>query len=100
MWVCVFFDLPVKTLSQKRVYTSFRKGLLKDGFEMLQYSIYVRYCSSTEHAETHVNRVKDILPTEGSINILNITDKQYSSMFRYTGASKNREILSKQVIFF
>ncbi len=46
LWLIAMFDLPTETLENKRDYTRFRKGLLKDGFMMLQYSVYARYLPS------------------------------------------------------
>ena len=46
MWLFVFFDLPVKTKKQRKEATTFRKYLEKDGFSMLQFSVYMRHCAS------------------------------------------------------
>ena len=50
LWLIAMFDLPVETLENKRNYTRFRKALLKDGFMMLQFSIYARFLPSEEAA--------------------------------------------------
>lgn len=80
MWVFVFFDLPVETKNDRRNYALFRKSLQKDGFCMLQFSIYVRNCNSRENAEVHTNRVKSFLPPKGETIIFSLTDKQYTLM--------------------
>lgn len=80
MWVLVFFDLPTETKQQRKRYSLFRKELLKDGFSMFQFSIYLRHCPSRENAEVHIKRVKSLLPPNGNIGILCITDKQFSQM--------------------
>ena len=46
MWVVAMFDLPVETQQNRRDYARFRKALLKDGFMMLQFSVYARYLPS------------------------------------------------------
>ena len=56
------FDLPTETMENKRDYTRFRKGLLKDGFMMLQYSIYARYLPSEEAADSHRSTIRAIIP--------------------------------------
>ena len=48
MWVFVFFDLPTSTPKERKAATSFRQELLKDGFTMFQYSLYMRHCASME----------------------------------------------------
>lgn len=80
MWVLVFFDLPTETKKDRKIYTAFRNNLLKDGFTMFQFSIYLRHCASRENAEVHINRVKKLLPQNGHVGILCITDKQFGSM--------------------
>lgn len=80
MWVLIFFDLPTETKLERKQYAKFRKLLLMDGFTMFQFSIYLRHCPSRENAEVHIRRVKSILPPEGNVGILSITDKQFSQM--------------------
>lgn len=84
MWVLVFFDLPTYTSQERKAASGFRQGLIQDGFTMLQYSIYIRHCPSMEHAETHVRRVKEILPDEGEVIIMTITDKQFGMMEHFS----------------
>ncbi|HVN49382.1 MAG TPA: CRISPR-associated endonuclease Cas2 [Bacteroidota bacterium] len=85
VWVLVFFDLPTETDSDKRAYTVFRKKLQKDGFDMFQFSIYVRHCMSYENSGVHVKRVKSFLPTKGHVGILRITDRQFGMMEIFDG---------------
>lgn len=85
MWVLVFFDLPVADEKDRKVYTQFRKKLLKDGFDMFQFSIYVRHCMSHDNADVHMKRVKSILPQKGKVGILRITDKQFGMMEIFEG---------------
>lgn len=84
MWVLVFFDLPTYTTLERKAASGFRQGLIQDGFTMLQYSIYMRHCPSMEHAETHVRRVKEMLPDEGEVIIMTITDKQFGMMEHFS----------------
>ena len=75
MWVLVFFDLPTETKKDKKSASEFRKKLVKDGFTMFQYSMYVRHCASMENADVHIKRVKSFLPEYGQVGIICITDK-------------------------
>ena len=86
MWVFVFFDLPVVTKKQRRKANIFRRELEKDGFTMMQYSVYTRHCASKESGEVHVNRVRRLVPEEGHVIILSVTDKQYSNIINFWGA--------------
>lgn len=85
MWVLVMFDLPTETLQDKKNYVQFRKKIMADGFQMFQFSMYIRHCPSRENADVHVNRVKKILPARGHIGIIVITDKQFSLMEIFRG---------------
>lgn len=85
MWVLVHFDLPTETKKDRKAYALFRKQIMKDGFQMFQFSMYIRHCSSKENAEVHVERVKKILPARGHVGILCITDKQFGMMEIFRG---------------
>ena len=86
MWIFVFFDLPVLTKQQRKQATQFRKALEKDGFTMMQFSVYVRHCPSKENMEVHIRRVRLALPAAGQVSILSVTDKQYSEIRNYLAA--------------
>jgi len=85
MWVLVFFDLPTDTKKERREASQFRKKLLKDGFAMFQFSIYMRFCASRENAQVHSARTKINLPKKGHVGILTITDKQFGMMELFIG---------------
>ena len=85
MWLFVFFDLPTETKKDRRNAQQFRKNLLKDGFTMLQFSVYIRHCASYESADVHEKRIRKLLPPLGKVTILRITDKQYGNMMNFWG---------------
>jgi CRISPR-associated protein Cas2 len=85
MWVLVFFDLPTETKKDRKVYAKFRKDIIGQGFNMFQFSIYLRHCASRENADAHILRVKNILPPKGHVGIMCITDKQFGMMEIFRG---------------
>ena len=85
MWTIVMYDLPTETKKERKVAARFRKELMRDGFEMFQFSLYLRHSASAENAEVHKRRVKKMLPELGKIGILQITDKQFSQMEIFYG---------------
>jgi CRISPR-associated protein Cas2 len=85
MWVVVLFDLPVDTKKARRAYTHFRKKLLRDGFTMMQYSVYIRHCASEENAAVHTSRVERMVPDDGEVRVITITDKQFERMRVFWG---------------
>jgi CRISPR-associated protein Cas2 len=85
MWLFVFFDLPTNNKKERKDASKFRKNLLNDGFRMMQYSVYVRHCASSESADVHERRVKMFLPKLGQVSVLRITDKQYGNIQNFMG---------------
>ena len=73
------------TQKARHDYAVFRKLLLKDGFTMLQYSVYARHSSSEENAQVHINRVQGWVPDDGEVRILTVTDKQFERMRIFWG---------------
>lgn len=101
MWLFVMFDLPTNTKEERKRYTRFRKGLLENGFNMLQYSVYIRHCPSKESMNVFQKRVSDMVPKEGHISMIEITDKQFGGMVNVFGkAAKPKPPTPQQLAFF
>lgn len=83
MWCVVMFDLPTKTNSQKRAYSTFRNYLLDNGFVRTQYSIYAKYSPSGVLTGRTVSHIKSAVPPQGEVRILHVTDRQWSSTIRF-----------------
>lgn len=99
MWLMVFFDLPTKTKPQRRRANRFREFLKKDGFMMLQLSVYARVCRGQDAVDKHVRRVRSSLPKEGSVRTLQVTDKQYGRMELMLGnAPKTESVGTSQMV--
>ena len=96
MWVLVFFDLPVVLKKERKIAARFRKDIMADGFSMFQFSIYVRHCASSENANVHIKRVKNLLPELGHVGILCITDKQFGDMELFFGRKIQERITVPQ----
>lgn len=92
MRVLVFLDLPVITEENRRAYRKFRKFLLKNGFLMLQESVYCKLALNSTAVRTIVDNVHKNKPEEGLIQLLTVTEKQYAKMDIIIGNIKN-EIL-------
>lgn len=92
MWLFVFFDLPTETKTDKKNASGFRNNLLKDGFSMMQYSVYIRHCASGESADVHEKRVHRLVPPLGKVSVLRITDKQFGMIINYLGKAKQESV--------
>ncbi|WP_243206958.1 CRISPR-associated endonuclease Cas2 [Lentihominibacter hominis] len=91
MRLLCMFDLPVETGDEKRSYRIFRKNLIKEGFIMLQYSVYMRTCPNREYAHALEKRLKKYIPANGNIRLVSITEKQYEDMIFLVGSKQATE---------
>lgn len=99
MRMIVFFDLPTLTKTDRRNASRFRKFLVNDGYTMLQLSVYSRICKGNDDVEKHAKRLKSLIPKEGSVRLLTVTEKQYASMEILVGTlKKEEEIGDKQLL--
>lgn len=96
MRILVFFDLPVLSLEQRRDYRSFRKFLIKDGFIMLQESVYCKIVLNESAAKAVVEQVKKNRPEDGLVQLLTVTEKQFSKMEYIVGEYKSEVLDSDQ----
>lgn len=88
MRLLVFFDLPVETAHQRKQYRQFRKYLINEGYLMLQESVYAKLVINEGAAGAAVMRLRKHRPPNGLVQVLKITEKQFSTMEYITG---NRE---------
>lgn len=100
MWLFVFFDLPTTTKKERREAALFRKALEKDGFTMMQYSVYVRHCPSKENMNVHITRVRRSMPPSGHTCILSVTDKQYADIQNFWGKVEHKKPDTPQQLEF
>ena len=92
MRIVLFFDLPTLTEKNRKEYARFRKFLIKTGFMMLQESVYVKLALNATTTNTLMNNLEKNKPEEGLIQILLVTEKQYSKLYMLLGENRN-EIL-------
>ncbi len=90
VWLFAMFDLPVETKNEKRQYVRFRKKLLQEGFTMLQYSVYARYCNNEEASDVYRNRLMKLLPSDGQVRLLSVTDKQFAKQVIFVGKKRQK----------
>lgn len=85
MWFIVFFDLPTRTKRQRFAYTLFRSQLLKQGFDMLQYSVYIRSIMGRKAGEKYEKIVTSFIPEGGKVRTMIISDFQFGCSKSYFG---------------
>lgn len=89
MRIIVMFDLPTETPLHRHNYGKFRRYLIKSGFMMLQESIYVKLALNQNMANSIIDSIKKNKPPEGLVQILSVTEKQFSKMEIITGEYSN-----------
>ena len=95
------FDLPVGSASERRAATKFRNWLLDHGFEMSQFSIYLRSCVGKEQADRRLREISANVPAKGSVNVISITDRQFELMARFRGRKRQpKDRLAGQLELF
>lgn len=90
------FDLPVTTTAERKEYTVFRKFLIKSGFLMLQESIYCKIAQNSTMADSIVDNIRKNKPSSGLVQVLKITEKQYSKMEYIVGENKTDTLNSDE----
>lgn len=96
MRVIVFFDLPVKTKKDRREYSRFRKYLVKNGFVMMQESVYSKLALNQKAANSVCENVRKFKPPSGIVQMLTVTEKQFSKMEMVVGTSSGSIVSSDE----
>lgn len=104
MWLMIMFDMPTDTKKARKKYRYLRTKLLKEGYLMMQFSIYIRSYHSYESARSGKKKIKDFIATntlKGKIRIIMFTDKQFSDMDIIIGTkSEDEKNAPKQLLLF
>lgn len=90
MWLLVMFDLPVGTKAERHAATKFRQWLLDQGYEMSQFSIYMRFCAGKEQVDRRVRDIDRKRPDKGSVHVLAVTDRQFENMVVFRNKERRR----------
>lgn len=77
MRTIVFFDLPVGTTQQRREYARFHRFLIKNGFLMMQESVYCKLTLNATVQNSLLNSIRKNKPPAGVVQLLNVTEKQF-----------------------
>lgn len=91
MRLIVFFDLPMTSKKEVRIYTQFRKFLIKSGFSMMQFSIYSKVFNNIEAVNLYLRILKKNVPQQGQIRIMKVTEKQYNDIEIIIGGRSKQE---------
>lgn len=93
MRILVMFDLPVLSVAERKEYARFRKYLIKSGFLMIQESIYCKLSPNSTLADAVIENIRKNKPEKGLVQVLRVTEKQYTKMEIIVGEGKS-DVLS------
>ncbi len=102
MRLMVMFDLPVNKKKLRKEYSKFRKFLLGDGYDMVQYSIYTRVCNGLDNVDKHMARLEDNVPQKGCVRAMVVTERQYESTVILVGtiSPQEKKVKTDQLTIF
>jgi CRISPR-associated protein Cas2 len=102
MRLFVFFDLPTSTKKERSHATKFRNMLIKNGFMMMQFSVYVRVCKGQDMVNRYLDITMKHLPPKGHIRAMQVTDKQYERMHILIGKEtiEEKNVGMQQLLLF
>ena len=94
MRILIFFDLPTLTDDERSAYRHFRKFLIENGFVQMQESVYTRIVLNSTQATTVTDNIVKNKPDHGLVQLLTITEKQFSRIINITGKVSSPYLLS------
>ena len=78
MRLLLFFDLPTETSKNRLDYTRFHNFLIKNGFIMMQKSVYSKLVINNVTSAAVKTKISKNLPPAGIIELLEVTENQFS----------------------
>ena len=96
MRVIVFFDLPTGSKSERRNAAKFRQFLLKEGFFMMQESVYSKLILNAGAYKSVLSSIRKNKPPAGLIQLLTVTERQFNDMEFILGSPQNGTIDSSE----
>lgn len=96
----IFFDLPTTSVDDRKNYARFRKDLINEGFIMMQFSIYTKLVLNPESVRLTKERLVKIMPKDGDVQLLTVTEKQYANIEYFCKKPENNAIQSTDRTIF
>lgn len=96
MRVLVIFDMPVEKKEERREYSRFRKFLINEGYMMLQFSVYVKFCTNFSMVKKYILHLELAKPKYGNVRAFTITENQFINMKIICGEKNDREVVETE----
>jgi CRISPR-associated protein Cas2 len=97
MKIILIFDLPTLTDENRRQYRYFHKKIIKLGYYMVQYSVYIKNITVQTKYDREIEKIKKNAPSQGNIRCFYITEHQYQQMHYITGQKTINEFYNNEL---
>lgn len=89
MRLIVFFDLPMETSGERKEYAIFHKFLIKNGFIMMQKSVYSKLVINNVTSDAVKRKIAQNVPPAGIVELLEVTENQFSRIDYLVGEKQS-----------
>lgn len=94
MRLVVFFDVPMETAVQQKSYRIFRKFLIKDGYQMMQKSVYSKMVTDGQAAQSAIARLRKNKPKYGLVQVLRVKEAQFAAIEDIAGEALASDLVA------
>src|SRR5205085_12372422 len=91
MKIIVLYYFPTLTKENRNYFRYFHKYLLRSGYYMLQFSVYVKLCHTFDYAQESAQKLEKNCPKLGNVRYFLITEKQFRNMKMIAGKETQQE---------
>ena len=76
MRIMIIFDLPTIESYEQKEYRQFRKELIKNGYVMIQFSVYLKSFNHQINLNEEIVKISKCIPKSGNIRAISLTEHQ------------------------
>ena len=89
MWVYIITSFTRYRKIGTAARREFESAITKDGFVALHRNLFARYCTSSDNATMHKERVKKMIPERGcDVSILLVSDSNMNQAYHRLGCRR------------
>lgn len=92
MRIIVMFDVNSTTKTDLRNYSKWHKFLVNSGFNMMTESVYSKLALNPSNAKAIKAEIRKNLPPAGTVQVVELTEKQFNNIEYFLGEPKNNVI--------
>ncbi len=99
MRIMIIFDLPTVESYEKKEYRQFRKELIKNGYIMIQFSVYLKSFNHQIKLNDEVIKISKYIPKSGNIRAILLTEHQWANAAFICGDKQINEFVNNNERF-